>query len=107
MGIAQATAASTADLVRSQVVLDSSLTAGSGKSPSSGEKRSSDGADYIYYDGYWVRYYQPLDESLASRKTLIDHLTRRAFHHTEPGINTPGERLDMARSAYGIKAIRR
>jgi len=82
------------------VVPDSSFEAGNEKSPSSGEKRSSDGAEYIYYDGYWVRYYKPLDESLASRKTLIDHLTRRAFHHTEPGINTPGERLDMARSAY-------
>ena len=100
MGIAQASAASTAELVRSKVMPDSSFEAGNDKSPSSGEKRSSDGAEYIYYDGYWVRYYKPLDESLASRKTLIDHLTRRAFHHTEPGINTPGERLDMARSAY-------
>lgn len=59
-----------------------------------------DGADYIHFHGYWVRYYPPLEESLASRKTLIDHLTRRAFHHTEPGINTPGERLDTARAYY-------
>jgi hypothetical protein len=59
-----------------------------------------DGLEYIFYDDCWVRYYEPIDESLASRKTLIDNLTRRAFHHTEPGINTPGHRLDEARIAY-------
>ncbi len=68
--------------------------------PGNGERRTVSGADYIYFHGYWVRYYPPLEESLASRKTLIDHLTRRAFHHTEPGINTPGERLDIARTYY-------
>jgi hypothetical protein len=68
--------------------------------PDNGERRTVDNADYIYFHGYWVRYYPPLEESLASRKTLIDHLTRRAFHHTEPGINTPGERLDTARAYY-------
>jgi hypothetical protein len=31
---------------------------------------------------------------------LIDSLTRRAFHHTEAGINTPGSSLDLAREAY-------
>ena len=65
-----------------------------------GERCAIDDVDYIHYHGYWVRWYEPLEESLASRKTLIDHLTRRAFHHTEPGINTPGERLDRARSAW-------
>ena len=65
-----------------------------------GERREIDGTEYIHFHGYWVRWYEPLEESLASRKTLIDHLTRRAFHHTEPGINTPGERLDMARAAW-------
>ena len=65
-----------------------------------GTRQQIDGKDFIYYDGYWVRYYKPLEESLASRKALIDHLTRRTFHHTEPGINTPGHRLDEARSAY-------
>ncbi len=59
-----------------------------------------DGAEYIHFHGYWIRYYTPLEESLASRKTLIDHLTRRAFHHTEAGINTPGESLDIARRYY-------
>ncbi len=68
--------------------------------PDNGERRTVDGTDYIYFHGYWVRYYTPLEESLASRKTLIDHLTRRAFHHTEPGINTPGDRLESARAHY-------
>lgn len=68
--------------------------------PDNGEHRAVDGIDYVFFHGYWVRYYPPLEESLASRKTLIDHLTRRAFHHTEPGINTPGERLDTARTYY-------
>lgn len=68
--------------------------------PVNGSRQTVDGADYIYFHGYWVRYYPPLEESLASRKKLIDNLTRRAFHHTEPGINTPGERLGMARTAY-------
>ncbi len=68
--------------------------------PDNGFRRSVDGADYVYFNGYWVRYYKPLEESLASRKTLIDNLTRRAFHHTEAGINTPGERLDTARAFY-------
>jgi len=65
-----------------------------------GERRTIDGAEFIFFHGYWVRYYKPLEESLASRKLLIDHLTKRAFHHTEPGINTPGERLDTARDHY-------
>jgi hypothetical protein len=54
----------------------------------------------IYYDGYWIRYYTPPKDDLAARKRLIDSLTRRLFHHTEPGINTPGDRLDLAREAY-------
>ena len=65
-----------------------------------GTRSMFDGLEYIHYDGCWVRYYEPLDESLASKKMLIDHLTRRTFHHTEPGINTPGHRLDQAREAY-------
>jgi len=73
--------------------------------PVNGTRQTIDGADYIYFDGYWVRYYPPLEESLASRKKLIDNLTRRAFHHTEPGINTPGERLGMARAAYESQTV--
>jgi hypothetical protein len=54
----------------------------------------------IYYDGYWIRYYAPPEDTLAEKKALIESLTRRAFHHTEPGINTPGEKLDIARETY-------
>ncbi len=46
------------------------------------------------------RYYAPLKDTLANRKRLIDSLTRRAFHHTEAGINTPGSSLEHAREAY-------
>ena len=56
--------------------------------------------EYIYFDGYWIRYYQPLEDTLGNRKRLIDSLTRRAFHHTEAGINTPGHSLEQARAAY-------
>ena len=68
--------------------------------PDNGTRRRMDGTEYVFFHGYWVRHYTPVDDSLASRKRLIDNLTRRAFHHTEPGINTPGERLDLARAAW-------
>lgn len=70
------------------------------QAPAHGTRRRVDGAEYIYFHGYWVRFYAPKADSLAARKTLIDNLTRRAFHHTEPGINTPGDRLDAARAAW-------
>lgn len=59
-----------------------------------------DGVRRVYIDGYWIRYYEPPEESLTAKKTLIDALTKRTFHHTESGINTPGEKLDMARAAW-------
>lgn len=65
-----------------------------------GTRQSIEDVEYIYFDGYWVRHYTHSDDSWAGRKRLIDSLTRRAFHHTEPGINTPGRRLDEARAAY-------
>jgi hypothetical protein len=68
--------------------------------PENGTRRKVDGKECIYYDGYWIRYYSPPDDTLTARKRLIDHLTRRTFHHTEPGINTPGDNLDAARAAY-------
>ncbi len=54
----------------------------------------------VYYDGYWIRYYAPPEDTLAEKKALIEQLTRRTFHHTEPGINTPGDKLDLARDAF-------
>ena len=61
---------------------------------------SVDGKTCVYYDGYWIRYYRPPEESLLAKKQLIDSLKRRLFHHTEPGINTPGGNLEAARGAY-------
>ncbi len=58
-----------------------------------GEKR-------IFYYGYWIRYYEPPAETLTAKKNLIAGLTRRTFHHTESGINTPGENLDLARECF-------
>lgn len=65
-----------------------------------GEIRDINGKVCVYYDGYWIRYYAPPQDTLISKKHLIESLTRRTFHHTEPGINTRGEKLDMARKAY-------
>jgi hypothetical protein len=68
--------------------------------PENGTRRDLDGKECIFYDNYWIRYYPVPRDTLASRKEQIDSLTRRTFHHTESGINTPGERLDVARAAY-------
>ncbi len=68
--------------------------------PANGTRGDIDGTPSIFYEGYWIRYYSPPDDTLASRKRLIDNLTRRAFHHTESGINTPGSRLEEARTSY-------
>ena len=73
---------------------------GSNSPPNDGTRRVVDAIEYVFYDGYWIRYYAPLLDTLANRKRLIDSLTRRAFHHTEAGINTPGSSLDLARQAY-------
>ncbi len=59
-----------------------------------------DGVDHVFFDGYWIRYYEPPEESISEKKKLLDALTRRTFHHTEPGINTPGDKLDEVREAY-------
>ncbi len=56
--------------------------------------------DYILYDDYWIRFYEPPEDSYRARRDLIDALTRRTFHHSEPGINTPGYRLELARERY-------
>ena len=68
--------------------------------PADGARRFIADVEHIYCDGYWIRYYAPLEDTLTNRKRLIDSLTRRAFHHTEAGINTPGKSLDLARQSY-------
>jgi len=72
--------------------------------PENGTLKTIKGVPSIYYDGYWIRYYEPPTDSLIARKKLIESLTRRTFHHTEPGINTPGENLELARKAYDREA---
>lgn len=90
--------------VRSTAFSSSGIRPVDQSSTENGTRASFEGLEYICYDGRWVRFYKPLDESLASKKLLIDHLTRRTFHHTEPGINTPGHRLDAARKAYEMQS---
>ena len=65
-----------------------------------GTIRKINDIEHIFFDNYWIRHYPPPQESLTEKKKLLDALTRRTFHHTEPGINTPGERLDEVRLAY-------
>ena len=67
-----------------------------------GSMREIEGRPYIYYDGYWIKFYPPPADadSLEAKKRLIEALTRRLFNHVEHGINIPGKRLDQARAAY-------
>ncbi|MGR9091504.1 MAG: hypothetical protein ACU85U_13080 [Gammaproteobacteria bacterium] len=58
------------------------------------------GTPCVYFDGYWIRKYEVPADQDAARLELIDGLTKRVFHHTEPGINTPGYKLESARAAY-------
>lgn len=65
-----------------------------------GTRRLIDGRPCVYYEGYWIKCYEPPTDSLATKKRLILALTRRLFNHVEHGINMPGIRLDEARQAY-------
>ena len=65
-----------------------------------GARKDINGKPHVYYDQYWIRYYPPPAETLANKKILIDQLTRRTFHHTESGINTPGSKVEVARKAW-------
>jgi hypothetical protein len=71
---------------------------------SNGTKKDINGKPCIYYDGYWIRRYEIESDDLATKKKLIDKLTRRVFHHAEPGINTPGSRTDEVRSLFELEA---
>lgn len=62
--------------------------------------KSIDGVDKVYYDGYWIKRYQPPTDSLSEKKKLIQSLTRRLFNHMEHGINIPGKLLDKVRDTY-------
>ncbi len=65
-----------------------------------GNIKDISGVPHIHFDGYWIRYYEPPPETLAAKKRLLDALTKRTFHHTEAGINTPGGKLEFARECY-------
>jgi hypothetical protein len=65
-----------------------------------GTERDCNGKPCVYYDGYWIKRYDPMEDSLEAKKYLIEALTRRLFNHVEHGINMPGSRLDEARQAY-------
>ena len=65
-----------------------------------GSRKDINGRPHIYYDGYWILYYAPPEETLAAKRDLLLSLTRRTFHHTEPGINTPGHKAEAARASY-------
>jgi len=65
-----------------------------------GTVKDIDGKSCVHYDGYWIRRYEVPKDEAAARRELIDLLTKRVFHHTEPGINTPGYNLPEARAAY-------
>ncbi|MDC0949062.1 hypothetical protein OAS86_06955 [Gammaproteobacteria bacterium] len=67
---------------------------------SNGTVADIQGHAHVFYDGYWIRYYAPDDDSLTARRALIRDLTRRTFHHTERGINTPGRKLEFARRMW-------
>lgn len=65
-----------------------------------GFTKEIDGVKKIYYDGYWLKCYEPPIDSLTAKKRLIQSLTRRLFNHMEHGINIPGRLLDEVRAAY-------
>ncbi len=69
-----------------------------------GAARIIDGVKRLFYDGYWIKAYDPPADSLATKKALIQALTRRLFNHVEHGINIPGRRLADARRAYESEA---
>ena len=65
-----------------------------------GVTQQIDGVKKAYYDGYWIKCYDPPKDSLTQKKRLIQSLTRRLFNHMEHGINIPGRLLEEVRQAY-------
>ena len=68
--------------------------------PPEGTRSIINGRLRVHYDGFWIKVYDPPEDTLAAKKKLIEALTRRLFNHVEHGINIPGKRLDEARAAY-------
>ena len=65
-----------------------------------GVRKKVNGVIKVYYEGYWIKYYEPPADSLSAKKKLIHSLTRSLFNHMEHGINIPGRLLDDVRVAY-------
>jgi len=65
-----------------------------------GTRKSFDGVTRVYYEGYWIKCYEPPLNNLKAKKSLIQSLTRRLFNHMEHGINIPGRVLEQVRAAY-------
>jgi hypothetical protein len=70
-----------------------------------GTLRIDNGIKRVFYDGYWIKAYDPPADSLRAKKVLIQALTRRLFNHVEHGINIPGKRLGETRRAYEEERI--
>ena len=65
-----------------------------------GVRKEIKGVTNVYYEGYWIKCYEPPLDNLSAKKSLIQSLTRRLFNHMEHGINIPGKLLDDVRAAY-------
>ena len=65
-----------------------------------GSRKKINGVTNVYYEGYWIKCYEPPVDNLSAKKGLIQSLTRRLFNHMEHGINIPGKLLDDVRAAY-------
>lgn len=70
-----------------------------------GTVREIDGIRRVFYDGYWIKVYDPPADSLKEKRVLIEALTRRLFNHVEHGINVPGCRLGEARASYEAEML--
>jgi hypothetical protein len=62
-----------------------------------------DGRLRVFYDGYWIKAYDPPADTLLAKKWLLEALTRRLFNHVEHGINVPGKRLGEARRSFEME----
>ncbi|MDO8790150.1 MAG: hypothetical protein Q7J42_18900 [Sulfuritalea sp.] len=65
-----------------------------------GTLRLIDGRERSFTDGYWIKTYPVPDDTLQTKRRLIEALTRRLFNHIEHGLNIPGHRLAEAKKAY-------
>ncbi|MCP3853040.1 MAG: hypothetical protein GY694_22845 [Gammaproteobacteria bacterium] len=71
-----------------------------GETIKNGLRKEINGEIKVWYDGYWIKYYEPPLDNLSAKKSLIQSLTRRLFNHMEHGINIPGKLLEETRASY-------